>query len=331
MIRLQDVLALPDGVGADAVEVLLAVSALYLVSKVVGIVLSLVQGLYRWLLRPAVDPTTFGAWAVVSGASDGIGRAYACELARKKMNVILIARSQDKLDQLAGEIQDKYKVETQVIPADLCEESAFNTIKEKTKDLDVGVVVNCAGLSYAFPEYLTELLESKEAWRVDAMVKLNVASVTKMTSIFLPAMAEKKRGAIVNVSSGFALYPMGLLSVYSASKMYVNQLTLALAQEYRGKGVHFQSLMPNFVSSAMSKMRPSLFVPKPESYVRSAVATLGQEEQTSGFMWHDLQIYILASIPQWLLLRQAFPFHLGIRKKALRRAERLAKENSKTK
>ena len=112
----------------------------------------------------------------------------------------------------------------------------------------VGVLVNNAGLSYDYPEYLHDVDDA----RVTQLVELNCLSLTKLTKAVLPAMREKKTGAIVNVSSISGIAPTGLLAVYSASKAYVDFFSRSIAEEYARDGIFVQSLMPMFVSSPMS-------------------------------------------------------------------------------
>eukprot|EP00035_Acanthoeca_spectabilis_P012917 m.234823 g.234823 ORF g.234823 m.234823 type:complete len:144 (-) comp15757_c0_seq12:2660-3091(-) len=126
------------------------------------------------------------------------------------------------------------------------------------------------------------------------------------------------------MSTHVRLRSAGLMTVYAATKNYVNHMTVALEQEYGPQGIRFQSLMPNFVSTAMSKQRPSLLVPSPKQYVKSALTTLGQDLQSSGYFWHELQCYVLSLVPSKVLESQAFKMHLSIRKRAIKKAEREA-------
>mmetsp|Transcript_36647 Transcript_36647/g.95979 ORF Transcript_36647/g.95979 Transcript_36647/m.95979 type:complete len:332 (-) Transcript_36647:43-1038(-) len=316
--------------GCSSVWVLVGFAVVAL--KTGRLVSAVVGAFYRWFVRPAVSPTKFGEWAVVSGASDGIGKEYAIALAKKGMKVVLVARSEDKLKAVADEISAAGS-EAKVVAADLTKPEAFADVAAAIEGLEVGVLINNAGLSYSYPDYLVDVGDVKthiDDWRIDTLVALNVGAVTRMIRLVLPQMAARKKGAIVNLSSGFAIYPTGLMSIYSSTKRYVNHMTLALDQEYRRHGVRFTSLMPNFVSTAMAKQRPSMMVPLPKTFVKSAMGTLGQDLVTSGYMWHELQSYIFSLVPTSVLESQAFKMHLGIRKRAIRKAERLAAEGKRT-
>jgi 17beta-estradiol 17-dehydrogenase / very-long-chain 3-oxoacyl-CoA reductase len=114
-----------------------------------------------------------------------------------------------------------------------------------------------------------------------------------MIEMVLPKMEAKGRGIIINVSSYSASYPMPLLSVYAASKVYIDWLSRAIQVEYKTKGITVQSVLPAYVSTNMSKIRKtSLMVPSPDVYVDHALRTLGIEDRTYGYWPHKLQGFV---------------------------------------
>jgi len=122
-------------------------------------------------------------------------------------------------------------------------------------------------------------------------VSLNISSVLNVTRAVMPKMVERKRGAVINISSFAALGSTPLLAIYAASKAFVNQFSKDLAIEYAGKGVIVQALVPSMVVSKLSKVRSaSLLIPSPQTYARSALSTLGLETVTTGYWAHDLQL-----------------------------------------
>merc|ERR1712054_456335 len=127
-------------------------------------------------------------------------------------------------------------------------------------------------------------------------------------------MLDRKKGAIVNIGSISGDQPSALLAVYASSKTYVEFLSAALQQEYGSKGIFVQCVIPGFVATSISKMRPSLTVPKPDVYAKSAVDTIGYDHRTNGFFWHTVLVGVLGLLPKWLLHSQVFKMHLGIRK-----------------
>jgi len=297
-----------------------------------GVLLSYLYKLVSWMasmMAARKNLTKYGKWAIVTGASEGLGRAYALELAKSKMNVLLISRTESKLELVKKEIEEKYPgVEARVLAADLSDAECFAKIAPVVEELgDVGVLINNAGTSYDFPDYLLDIPD----WKVDQLIDLNVRALTKMAKIVLKGMAERKRGAIVNISSVSGTSPMSLLTVYSATKVYVDYFSQALATEYRSQGVFVQSVCPHFVASKMSKMRPSLTVPTPEAFAKSAVNKIGNVECTNGFFWHDLMQAVVNVVPVGILKGQLHNMHLSIRKRAMKKQARQAAEAAKGK
>ncbi|NXY49179.1 HSDL1 protein, partial [Ceuthmochares aereus] len=157
----------------------------------------------------------YGKWAVITGSTDGIGKAYAEELAKRGVNIILISRNKEKLEALSKTISETYEVETLFIVADFSKgREPYPAIKEALKDREIGILVNNVGIFYSYPDYFTNLSEDI-LWD---MINVNITSANMMTRIVLPGMVEKKRGAIVNVSSASCCQPTPMLTAYGASK-----------------------------------------------------------------------------------------------------------------
>lgn len=143
--------------------------------------------------------------AVVTGATDGIGKAFAIELARKGLNVLIISRNPQKLQETQQEIlsklKDKVEIRTLAIDFNQFDERARESVADAIKGLEVGVLINNVGISYPFTKYFHELTDEN----VEQLMTLNVNSTTWMTKIVIPGMVERKRGAIVNIGSGTTL------------------------------------------------------------------------------------------------------------------------------
>lgn len=155
------------------------------------------------------------------GATDGIGRAYAEELASRGLNIILISRNQEKLQMVAKDIADTYKVETDVIVADFSSgRKIYDVIREALQDRDIGILVNNVGVFYPYPQYFTQVSEDT-LWDI---VNVNIAAATLMVHIVLPGMVERKKGAIVTISSGSCCKPTPQLAAFSASKVTLSQV-----------------------------------------------------------------------------------------------------------
>ncbi|XP_053722216.1 very-long-chain 3-oxoacyl-CoA reductase-B [Synchiropus splendidus] len=249
----------------------------------------LLSGIRVWVLGNGrtVSPAKLGKWAVVTGATDGIGKAYAEELARRGFAVVLISRTQEKLDDVSKAIESKYGVETKTIAADFSAVDIYPKIQEGIAGLEIGVLVNNVGVSYSYPEFFLEIPNLDNV--IDTMININITSVCQMTRLVLPQMAERKRGAILNISSASGMYPCPLLSVYSASKAFVDFFSRGLQAEYSSRGIIIQSVLPFFVATKLSKIRrATLDKPTPERYVAAALNTVGLQAQTNGYFPHAI-------------------------------------------
>merc|ERR1719478_1172488 len=195
------------------------VSFLYIVGSlcIAKFLFTLVAELYRALLSPGPALKKYGKWAVVTGATDGIGKAISFELARRGCSVVLVSRTQSKLDAVAAELKEAYPkvdVKTEAVDFGNLTKDRLSELEKSLGGLEVGVLFNNVGVSYDFSQWFHELLDSE----VEALLKLNVESTTWMTKLVLPGMVNRRAGAIVNQSSAAARFPLPLLAGYSAAK-----------------------------------------------------------------------------------------------------------------
>jgi len=261
----------------------------------------------------------YGSWAMVTGATDGIGKGLAFEFARIGLNVIIISRTQSKLEECAKEIQAKYpKVEVKILAIDFnnFNEAERKKVADLIANLEIGVLVNNVGVSYPYPQYYYELTDEK----VNEMITLNVNSTSWMTRVVLPGMVQRKKGAIVNMSSAAGVSVSPLLAGYSGAKGYVAQFSRSLNAELKGKGIHVQCQVPLFVATKLAKIRnASLTVPSPEGFARSSVAAIGYDAVISPYWSHMLQMYLMASLPAFLVNKIVFGMHADLRKKGMKK------------
>ncbi|XP_047631901.1 very-long-chain 3-oxoacyl-CoA reductase [Phacochoerus africanus] len=243
-----------------------------------------------------------GEWAVVTGGTDGIGKSYAEELAKRGMKIVLISRSQDKLDQVSSEISEKFKVETKTIAVDFTSEDIYDKIKASLAGLNIGVLVNNVGMSYEYPEYFLDIPDLDNT--IKKLITVNALSVCKMTRLVLPGMVERSKGAILNISSASGMYPVPLLTIYSATKAFVDFFSQCLHEEYKSKGIIVQSVLPYYVATKLAKIkRPTWDKPSPETFVKSAMKTIGVQSRTNGYPIHSLMASVSASLPSWLYFK----------------------------
>lgn len=298
-----------------------AVTVLYIASK---IVCSLWHGVKVYLLAKTLGLGTnlksLGSWAVVTGSTDGIGQSYAEQLARLGLNVVLISRSADKLAVVAQEIEKKYQVKTKCIPIDFTSELIiYTTIAEGLKGLDIAVLVNNVGMSVDHPMFLGEASDKS----LSNVITVNCNSVTFMSKLVLPAMVEKGKGVIINISSQSGCRPVPMLAVYSATKAYVEFFSAAVAEEYKSKGIIVQCISPGFVATKMSKIRkPSFFAPSPDTYVRSALPTVGVAARADGCIAHAIQGFLALNLPSWLYYKATMSLMGSARARALKKQQK---------
>jgi len=300
-----------------------AISVSFVALKFVASVWS---GFKAYVLSPMLglgaDLKSFGSWAVVTGSTDGIGKLYAFELARRGINVVLISRSADKLKVIAQEIESKYHVSTKCVAIDFTGDiDIYDEIAEQLRGLEVGILVNNVGMGYDFPHFLTELATNQDYAK---LINVNCNGVTLMTRLILPQMVERKKGVVINISSFSGAIPTPLLTVYSATKAYVDFFSRGVQAEYSSKGIIVQSVLPGFVATKMSKIRKaSLMAPSPESYVRSALSTVGVESRTFGYWTHALQALLTIGIlPESMYNRLTISVMLGARARGLKKQEK---------
>jgi 17beta-estradiol 17-dehydrogenase / very-long-chain 3-oxoacyl-CoA reductase len=279
----------------------------------------------RFLARPFNVKNSGGDWAIVTGATDGIGKAYAFALAKRGLNIILVSRTPFKLQNVAADIESKYLgIRTKIIDVDFSSshETYIPRIEEAIRGLNIGVLVNNVGMSYDHPEPF--LNTSSEM--VNKLILCNIVSVNEMTRLILPQMVERKKGAIINLASLGGAMCTPLLSVYSATKAYVDRFTEGLEYEYGRKGITVQCIMPGYVVSNMSKIRrANMMAPMPDKFVASALSRLGIESRTTGYWFHDLMLWGIGSLmPGCLSKYLTYNELLAIRAKALKK---LGKDN----
>ena len=177
-------------------------------------------------------------WAVVTGASGGLGEEYARELARQGSDVVLVARRLDKLERLAGELTALHGIQTMALQCNLSDPAERASLIATLDSLEVHTLVNNAGFASM------GLFSDQERSRITREVELNVVALTELTHAVLPRMVEGGRGAIINVASTAAFQPIPHMAAYAATKSFVLSFTSGLWGELRGTGVRAVCICP---------------------------------------------------------------------------------------
>ena len=178
--------------------------------------------------------------ALITGASNGIGKELAYLMAQDKVNLVLVARSIDKLQEIAAEIKSKFNIEVETIQSDLSDPQAAKKIFDlvTNKGIFVDVLVNNAGFGDLDKFSVAKLS------KYENMLNLNILALTQLTALFSEKMKEQKTGHILNVASTAAFQPLPYFSVYAATKAYVLSFSEALHYELMNYGVNVSVLCP---------------------------------------------------------------------------------------
>lgn len=237
----------------------------------------------------------FGDWAVVTGATDGIGKEYARQLASKGLNIVLISRSEAKLQNTSQEIVNDYKVKTKIITFDFTNSNGYNVIASDLENLNVGILVNNVGMVYG-SLYSYDDCDLNHFCDV---LRCNIFSDFRVTNIVLKNMMTNKKGVIIHISSGVIYLDAPYSNIYGPSKFFMKKFATSLQLE--SSGIHHQILTPMYVESKLSKRKAGIMVPTAEEYVKSALRTVGVAEVLCGYWSHELLCVAIKICPAFLV------------------------------
>ncbi|MFS8020486.1 putative very-long-chain 3-oxoacyl-CoA reductase [Helianthus anomalus] len=277
----------------------------------------ILKWVYVNFFRPAKNLKKYGSWALVTGSTDGIGKAFAFELAKQGLNIILVGRNPSKLETVSTEIKSKYgKTQIKEVVFDLSGDlnEGIERISEAIDGLDVGVLINNAGVSYPYARFFHEVDDEL----LTNLIKVNVEGTTRVTQAVLPGMVKRKKGAIVNIGSGAAIVIPSdpLYAVYAATKAYVDQFSRCLYVEYKNSGIDVQCQVPLYVATKMASIkRSSFFVPSATGYAKAGLRSLGHEPRCTPYWPHSLIWGLLYSLPESVIDSWRYNFCLKIRKR----------------
>lgn len=212
--------------------------------------------------------------ALITGASSGIGKAFAYALAQKNVNLILTARSEEKLSQITSDLISKFGINVSYIVADLADSLSVGKIGDelKKKKVTINLLINNAGIGK-----WTNFLEQTEQSYMD-MIQLNISSLVSLTHMVLPDMIKNKNGGVINIASTGALQPCPYVAVYCASKAFVLSFSESLYGEYQEKGITVTAICPgntqtNFQTVANANTTGMTYE-SPEEVVKQSIEAL---------------------------------------------------------
>ncbi|CAI4214927.1 unnamed protein product [Parascedosporium putredinis] len=279
-----------------------------------------------------------GTWAVVTGASDGLGKEFAHQLASKGFNLVLVSRTLSKLETLAAELEEKYSakgLQVKVVAMDYAQDRAedYAALAKEIDDLEVAILINNVGQSHSIP---VSFLETSPKELQD-IVTINCLGTLKTTQVVAPIMARRRKGLILTMGSFAGWTPTPYLATYSGSKAFLQHWSTSLAAELKPQGVDVHLVLSYLITTAMSKIRrSSLMIPNPRNFVKAALGKVGtgsyQTAPSTYTPWWSHALFL------WIVEKTVGPMHpitvsinlkmhQDIRKRALRKAEREAKKN----
>jgi short-subunit dehydrogenase len=211
--------------------------------------------------------------AVVTGASTGLGAAFATALARKQYDLVIVARSRDRLEALAEHMHQRYAITVEVCVADLTHPAELSMVEKRiAEEAALTLLVNNAGFG------TTGRFAALDPEREEEEIHLNIVALSRLTRAALPGMIARRQGGIINVSSIAAFLPGPYDATYGATKAFVNSFTEALHEELRGTGVRVQALCPGFTRTEFQQ--------------RAGVDTT----QIPSFVWMTAEFVVKASL-----------------------------------
>eukprot|EP01017_Pseudomicrothorax_dubius_P048431 TRINITY_DN8807_c0_g1_i1.p1 TRINITY_DN8807_c0_g1~~TRINITY_DN8807_c0_g1_i1.p1 ORF type:complete len:313 (+),score=37.09 TRINITY_DN8807_c0_g1_i1:153-1091(+) len=280
-------------------KIFFGLSALSVVYVSIKTTLGLYRGISAALRRGYNLSVRYGAgsWAVVTGASDGIGAEFCNSLAKRGFNIVLIARNEEKLKAIAQQLSLKFPlVKTKIVVADFeraWEPDFFTRIEEQTKDLDVSMLINNVGV---FVPGKFELTPTQDLAR---LVSINVLTTLMMSKIYIPKMLTRKlRSGIINVSAYLGVRPYAYTAAQCGTKGFVDLFSRSLGYEFEKK-IDILSHLCGLVSTKLSNMQPSFTVLTTQDTVEGILRHLGSEVQSAGHWRHQLPFYIHSLFPVW--------------------------------
>jgi len=264
--------------------------------------------IYLRKIRPPTDWSKYkGEWAIITGASEGIGKAYAESLAKRGINVILMSRSAEPLQKLAVEIKEKYNVDARPYPFDFSTEDTtkYDTLFQQFSNLKVSILINNVGGS-GLP-YAQMLLSFADYGVADVWgaANINIRPTVYLTKLFLPIMRNIGHGAIINVSSiaGARAFPLG--PCYGGAKAFIDNYTLSCAREFKAYNITLQSAVPGNVYTKLNPTPPGPDCCTADTFAECSLNLHGTRVVFAPWGNHGAVRFLLANLPESISLAMA--------------------------
>ena len=238
----------------------------------------------------------YGPWALVSGASSGMGAAFARQLAARGFNVVLVARREDRLRALAEELKRSGSVETRVVSADLSRDDFIPQLAEATDGLEINLLVNNAGLGLT-GDFLTNDLDAELG-----MLHLNARAPLLLTYHYGGMMRDRGRGGIIFLASIVAFAGNAAWSNYAATKGHNLLFAEGLAEELKRDGVDVLALCPGFARTEFMKLTPfgRVMSMEPDAVVATALRSLGRKRRVTAGLVNKAIVFSTRLQPRFL-------------------------------
>jgi 17beta-estradiol 17-dehydrogenase / very-long-chain 3-oxoacyl-CoA reductase len=261
---------------------------LYIIFKIIII-------LYKKFIRKPLNLTERygeGSYALITGATEGIGKEFCIQLAKLKFNLILVSRNIEKLKKVSDELKNKFiNLQTILIEFDFSKKFSIKDYEKfflnnkEIKNLDISILINNIGISQRelFTNYSLEFIMDT--------ININIVSQSLLTKIFINKLLNRnKKSAIISMSSYSATLPLILSSIYCASKIYDDYLIRAIAEENKGKNIDFLSVRPQYVNTpSRAEHKKEFKAISTEECVTGIFQDLGYETVTNGYWSHCIK------------------------------------------
>lgn len=239
---------------------------------------------------------TYGPWALITGASSGLGAEFARQLAAKGLNLVLVARRGDRLQALSDDLKQTFFIDTRVVPLDLTQDDFLPQLTQTTAGLDIGLLVNNAGAAL-HNDFLANDLNTELQ-----ILNLNTRAPLILAHHYGQHLQQRRRGGIIFLSSVVGLVASPQWSHYAATKGHNLLLAEGLAAELKPLGVDVLAVTPGFMTTELMPLSSfgKLLAIKPEKVVRAALATLGKQSVVTPDFRHQLVASSTRLLPRWL-------------------------------